>query len=295
MKITRTHLHLPALALLPILALACGGTETDEEGLVDESAALALTTEDDGMDDGTSDALAGMGDDEAADAADERIDSTLGSGPTESALVCDFSAMRDAVIARFDANGDGVLDQTERAALRDELGDRRVRRVLRHRLMGHDVRPRYHVFARVRWAFDVDGDGQLSPAERADMITALEARCERRRAAFLERFDANGDGQLSRVELVAAHAALRQAHEARRDALLAEYDVNQDGTLDETERAAVRADVQARRQARRAAIIARFDVNGDGTLDQAERDALKAAIRQRIAEGRADESEEAGS
>lgn len=122
MTITRTHLHLPALALLPILALTCAAApESDDEGLVDESAALALTTEDEGIEDGTNDALAGMSEDEASDAADEQIDSTLGSGPTEGALSCDFSAMRGAVVARFDANGSSTLDETERAALRNGL------------------------------------------------------------------------------------------------------------------------------------------------------------------------------
>jgi lipase chaperone LimK len=50
--------------------------------------------------------------------------------------------------------------------------------------------------------FDKDGDGKLSPEERA---AAREALVDR----IMARFDKDGDGKLSREELAAALAALR--------------------------------------------------------------------------------------
>ncbi|MHC4667725.1 MAG: EF-hand domain-containing protein [Planctomycetota bacterium] len=81
----------------------------------------------------------------------------------------DREARRAELIQKYDANGDGQLDETERAKLRE---DRR---------------------AKILEEFDTDGDGQLGQEERQ----AAHAKSrERRRAKILEKFDANGDGQL---------------------------------------------------------------------------------------------------
>ena len=75
-------------------------------------------------------------------------------------------------MARFDKNGDGQLDDGEKAAARQQMIQR----------------------------FDTDGDGQVSQQERQAV-----------RAQMLQRFDSNGDGQLSQQERQAARAARGQA------------------------------------------------------------------------------------
>lgn len=70
--------------------------------------------------------------------------------------------------ARFDKNGDGQLDDSEKAAAREQMLKR----------------------------FDTNGDGQVSDQERQAV-----------KAQMMKRFDTNGDGQLSEQERQAARAA----------------------------------------------------------------------------------------
>lgn len=278
-------LRIPALTLAPMIFAACGGAaETAQDDLLAESTSLALASEDGTMDGSTDAAMGGMDETTMADGAEESVDSALDQEPGELSVTCDFSGMREQIVARFDENGDGVLDAEERAAVREELENRPRARAALHRLLGGH-RPRFHLYARVRWAFDADSDGQLSDEERAEMVAALEARCQLRKAEFLERYDANGDGSISPAELAAAVREARAAFQAKKAELLAEWDANGDGTLDEAERALAKAEARERLQTRRAEIRAQFDANGDGELDDAEKAALKAAVRQRIAEG----------
>ena len=81
--------------------------------------------------------------------------------------------------AAYDKNGDGVLDDAERAAMKKDF---EARRETRHK----------EALAR----FDKDKDGQLSTAERDAMV----------HARALERFqamDADKNGQISLAELEA--------------------------------------------------------------------------------------------
>ena len=76
---------------------------------------------------------------------------------------------REEMMKRFDADGDGQLSESERAALREEMGKHKG---------GHPEgkRPsREEMMKR----FDADGDGQLNEAERAELHKAFE---EHRRA-----------------------------------------------------------------------------------------------------------------
>lgn len=78
----------------------------------------------------------------------------------------------EAIVAKFDKDGDGKLNKEEREAARAA---------------------REAMMARVMEEFDVDKDGELSEGEREAM-----------RGAILAKFDADGDGKLSKGEREAA-------------------------------------------------------------------------------------------
>ncbi len=118
----------------------------------------------------------------------------------------------------YDDNGDGKLDDAERANL---TADQVARRAARK--------------ARV----DGDHDGTVSPEERAvAKDVARHARAEKK-AERLAKHDVNKDGKLDPVERSRAKAAK-----------LAAFDKNKDGALDPAETAAARAAARAKLQGR---------------------------------------------
>ncbi|MCI0573706.1 MAG: calcium-binding protein [Myxococcaceae bacterium] len=275
------HRHLMSVALAGTLALgatACNGAMNDEELAVGEATGMLTTSEEageigaDSVVDASSSEMASFAEEQAALAGDVS-DSATG--------VCNFRERRAQVLAEYDTNQDGKLDREELRALKEDLGDRS----LRARFFRLGWRARVWHFWRVRWAFDENGDHTLSPEERAAMVDALEARCERLRAAVLERFDANGDGTLDEAERTAARQAFRAKLAEKREALLAEYDANHDGVLDMAERANIRADRLQAWLDRRAALITQYDTNGDGVLSPEEALPLRKAIQDRIING----------
>jgi len=88
-------------------------------------------------------------------------------------------AQKAAVMQKFDANGDGKLDDAERAKMKEAFATRRAE----------------HRAARIA-RFDADKDGALSPAERAAM---QDTRARER----FGRLDKDGDGKLSLDEFKA--------------------------------------------------------------------------------------------
>ncbi|MHC4819181.1 MAG: dockerin type I domain-containing protein, partial [Planctomycetota bacterium] len=66
------------------------------------------------------------------------------------------------ILEKFDANGDGELDETDRAAAREAFGGRR----------GHRGGKR----AKILEKFDANGDGKLDEAERAELRKKLQER-----------------------------------------------------------------------------------------------------------------------
>jgi hypothetical protein len=104
---------------------------------------------------------------------------------------------REAILERFDTDGDGTLNEAERQAMHEAMPNRRQR-------PGgpQGQRPgREEILKR----FDTDGDGELSESERREM----RAERERMRQEHMERFDADGDGELSEAERKVMHETLR--------------------------------------------------------------------------------------
>jgi Ca2+-binding EF-hand superfamily protein len=72
--------------------------------------------------------------------------------------------------------------------------------------------------------FDLDGDGKLDDAERAQMKAAFEAKHAERKAEMLTKFDLNKDGQLDDRE----RATMRDVKLSER---FTKMDTNADGKL----------------------------------------------------------------
>jgi uncharacterized membrane protein YebE (DUF533 family) len=92
-----------------------------------------------------------------------------------------------AIIAKFDADGDGVLNEAERKTARQSVG----KRVREERLR----------------RFDTNGDGTIDEAERK---AARETMAERVREERLRRFDTNGDGTMDEAERKAARETMKR-------------------------------------------------------------------------------------
>lgn len=162
------------------------------------------------------------------------------------------SAQRaDALLKRFDRNGDGKLDDDERADAKEGM------------LMEHV-------------------DRQMARA------AALPGGLEEFRAEALQMFDRNRDGRLDEEERIAAQRYVTPRAEGRgpTDELNKRFDQNQDGVLDSMERERSERFLSAVRSLGMAQLrldlLRRFDLNADSRVDERELDALEKFVRPRV-------------
>ena len=157
---------------------------------------------------------------------------------------------REEIIKKFDKDGDGKLNEDERAE---------ARKAWQARSGGG------------RWAeiikkYDKDGDGKLSDEEKAEAKKARRARAGDRRAEFMKKHDTDGDGQLSDEEQAAARKAMAErrgggeGRGGRRAEIIKKFDKDGDGKLSDEERAEARKAWQARCNLRRP----RTPADGEG-------------------------------
>ena len=106
---------------------------------------------------------------------------------------------RQEIIKRYDQNGDGKLDEAEKAAAHAEI--RRAGGAGAGQF-GPTGRWRKELVKR----FDKDADGMLNEAERAEAMKAV-ARFQARRTEIIKRFDKDGDGVLNEAERAEAKKA----------------------------------------------------------------------------------------
>lgn len=280
----RFMMHLRSLFTVSVLALAaatgCAANTSEDSASADAEETLdtasALSSESTG-EDPVEDAALADGD---VDAAASEAEEAGFDAPQPHDLGCGIrKAMRTRIKEHFDANGDGTLDASERQELRETMGDHPRAKLALAKL---GIKARHHVWKRIVWAYDVDNSGSLEKDERAALASAVQARCEARKARILANWDADGDGKLDDGELRTAIGAHLQARRERFVALLAKIDTNDDRQIDASERAAAKAFLVARYQAKREEIKAKYDANGDGTLDDSEISTLKADIRARF-------------
>lgn len=144
--------------------------------------------------------------------------------------------------------------------------------------------------------YDIDGDGELSEEERAELAQDFGQAPRRwKRFARHHRFkrlawvyDADQSGDLSDAERQELRNDLEQRCLNRKAQLLANFDADQDGTLSEAEWQAARDAAVARAQARYDEVLVAYDTNQDGDLDPLERRAFVTDRRTDIMQRRQD-------
>ncbi len=147
---------------------------------------------------------------------------------------------RAEMMKKADLNGDGKLDDSEKAALKKQRRDKMAQN------------PRFLKLA------DTDRDGEISDAEFVVAQKKVKKMRDRRKGGKGDR----GDDK----------AKVRRAY------MLGKFDANGDKKLDETERAAMRADIESKMRAKAEEHLQRLnavDVNKDGKFSDEEWEAAK--------------------
>ena len=96
-----------------------------------------------------------------------------------------------ALLEKYDANHNGVLDPEEKEAAKKDWEARRA---------AHQ--------AKMLERYDTNHNGKIDPEERA----AIKADREARRAEILKKYDTDGDGKLSPAEREAMRKDMREKH-----------------------------------------------------------------------------------
>jgi Ca2+-binding EF-hand superfamily protein len=115
--------------------------------------------------------------------------------------------MREEALKRFDANGDGKLDDAERATAQEAM----------HKQRGGQMTDEQRAKARAEFQayaakHDKDGDGKLSPEERKSAREAWAAENPEAAARMRAAADKDGDGTISDAERKEAGKEMRKKH-----------------------------------------------------------------------------------
>ncbi len=123
---------------------------------------------------------------------------------------------REEMVEKFDANGDGELDQTEREAVREYMAANRPEGGGRGHLGGQRGQRGQGGGGRggpgggnPMAEFDTDGDGKLSAAERKAADPAMREMTQKNERA-MGQFDKDGNGTLDDKEWAAARKVITQ-------------------------------------------------------------------------------------
>jgi len=129
------------------------------------------------------------------------------------------------LLKRFDEDGDGKLNQHEKANAKAHAEKRRNQ--MRRKLLNQ---------------FDADGDGKLNDAERENARNAMEMRIENERRNRQQQRNQRQENPATE------NPRPHDNQPERRRRPLQRFDTNQDGKLDDSERAAMRNAREAMRK-----------------------------------------------
>lgn len=180
--------------------------------------------------------------------------------PTPAEARSQPTSLPASVLARWDADSDGVLNADERTAMRT------------HYLALARERRRQWELSR----FDKDKDGKLSDAEKA-VMQAVRPRPGRLDPETIKRWDVDHDGRLSDEETRTMRAA---ADSEQRKLYVEMWDANGDGRVD-AEEARVALEYERTYRIRIATPwqLQRYDSNSNKVLDPDERSKMMADER----------------
>ncbi len=145
-------------------------------------------------------------------------------------------------MSEFDADGDGILSESERMAMAAKLREEWMEK------------------------YDTDADGEISPEEMEAFQVEQFINSEWGQSMMRE-FDANNDGILSPTEEVALRAHLDDLENQRNIEALAQYDTDGDGTISDTEREVQREQQRQQWASAMQTATDSYDRDGDGVLN----------------------------
>ncbi len=173
---------------------------------------------------------------------------------------------RSRMVDQFDKNGDGVLDQAERA---EAQASRRGKWWLK----ADDLGMKH---------FDENGDGKLSDDEAAGLVKFGEQLAQMGAKWDVKFSDADGDGQVSREERQLMARRLQMVGIMMLPKAMQWGDFDGDGQTTGEEWQQMAKNVEKAADANIKRWTEEFDGNGDGRLDANERAALVQGINKDI-------------
>jgi len=139
---------------------------------------------------------------------------------------------RQALIKKYDKDGDGKLNEEEKKNAFKEIG-----KGVRELPNREELLKKY----------DANKNGQLDPEEKEKARKELGARAGKSREELLKKFDKDGDGKLSDAEREAARKDGRKGASVSPD-VLKKYDADKDGKLSREEMRKAREDGAIRKR-----------------------------------------------
>lgn len=165
------------------------------------------------------------------------------------------------MLERFDANGDGILDDEERAAMEQMFAERRARQLAQ-------TRDRVDTMFGGEMNFTDEELAGLGRMVMGDMMRSMRGS----REEMVKLADANGDGEITGDERQQVRAIMEQRMEAQLELVaqrnLERYDIDADGQLNDYERE--QAADQIRAQVDQRQVMRRVDGNRNGLIDPDE-------------------------
>jgi Ca2+-binding EF-hand superfamily protein len=172
----------------------------------------------------------------------------LGPSPARAAK---SDGKKAKIIAKYDKNGNGVIDGDEMEAMRRDYA----------------ANPDGELKE-----FDLNGDGKLDDAEIAAIKPGAGSARKEKLRELIAKYDKNSNGVIDDDEV----EAVRKDFAAHPDGDLKQFDLNHDGKLDDKEIALIK--VGPGKAERLKALVAKYDKNGNGIIDGNEIESMRKAF-----------------